>query len=111
MNVYGEVLGDVVLGGAVVNGVENAVAPTTGEATIYVGEGAVIETIVAGDRKQDGATETSVANDSAKSIVFSSQNVSVDAIDTVGDKEGKNVKIVGTDTFNDSFEDVMNFVS
>lgn len=103
VNVYGEVLGDVVLGGAVVNGDENAVAPTTGEATIYVGEGAVIETIVAGDRKQDGATETSVANDSAKSIVFSSQNVSVDAIDTVGDKEGKNVKIVGTDTFNDSF--------
>lgn len=104
VNISGEVVGDVILGGALIDGYETAKAPTTSEASIVINEGAKVETIIAGDLNVSGSNLTPVSSETAKSIVINSQDVEIGAIDTVGDKTGQHVSIVGTDTFNDSFE-------
>lgn len=105
VDVSGKVNGNVIVGGALVSGSETASAPVTQDASIILRDGAEVGTVVAGDLVV-GDTASFIANETKKSITIDSQNVSIAAIDTLGDKAGKNVSIVGTDSFNDSFQNV-----
>lgn len=106
VDVSGKVNGNVIVGGALVSGSETASAPVTQDASIILRDGAEVGTVVAGDLVVVGDTASFIANETKKSITIDSQNVSIAAIDTLGDKAGKNVSIVGTDSFNDSFQNV-----